>query len=714
MLNCPGLVLLKNYLLNRVGAVKALVLENPHSGQGQAECDNESKQLRKMLFMYVAIDHMETFGLQVDVKTEYPVVENLSRKFNYYGYLTLFPVGSFCAGDMVYLGPFVPPHEGMLNGMHDLALILTITGGFTAALLFGYATQRLGLSPIVGYLLAGIVVGPHTPGFIADQKLAEQFAEIGVILLMFGVGLQFHFKELLDVRRVAVPGAVCQSVVATLLGCLLARGLGWSWSAGIVFGLAISVASTVVLLRVLADNNELHTPAGHIAVGWLVVEDIFTVFILVMLPLFFGAAKAGAASIPAAVGLSLAKIVLLVALIFIAGGRIIPWLLDHVAATRSRELFTLTVLVLALGIAVGSAELFGVSMALGAFLAGMVVRQSEFSLRAATEALPMRDAFAVLFFVSVGMLFNPAQLLESPGLVAATLAIILLGKPLAALVIVLFLGYAPHVALSVAVALAQIGEFSFILATVGRELGILGQAGFNTLVAAAIISIGLNPLLYRMVRRLEPRARRSRFWRFLGAGSRLTAPLGPAEEHPVPASRDRAVVVGYGPTGRTVARLLTENGIDPVIVELNIETVRGLRAAGFAAVYGDASHRETLREAGADDAAALILSSAGMHGSEEVIRVARELNPGIRVIARATYLRDIPALRRAGADAAFSGEGEVALNMTELILRKLGATPEQVDRERERVRFELSGGQKSMDPLSSRVNGGGGANGTAS
>ena len=588
--------------------------------------------------------------------------------------------------------------------MHELHLILTVTGGLTTALLLGYATRRLGLSPIVGYLLAGIAVGPHTPGFIADLKTAEQLAEIGIILLMFGVGLQFHFRELLSVWRVALPGAVCQSAAATLLGCLVARGAGWSWPAGLVFGLAISVASTVVLLRVLADNNHLHTPAGHIAVGWLVVEDIFTVFLLVMLPMLFGSGIAGNGNLPAALGLSLLKIVLLVALIFLVGGRLIPWLLGKVAHTRSRELFTLTVLVLALGIAVGSAQLFGVSMALGAFLAGMVVRQSEFSLRAASEALPMRHAFAVLFFVSVGMLFNPAHLVEAPGLVAVTLAIILLGKPIVALVIVLALGYAPHVALAVAVALAQVGEFSFILASVGRGLGILGESAADTVVAAAIVSISLNPLLYRLIGAAETRAKKSRLWRMLEA---RTGPVGHGDSAgasvQAPVSRDRAVVVGHGPSGRTVARLLHENGITPVIVELNLETVRQLRAEGFPAVYGDATRGETLKEAEVEGAVALILTSAGMEGSEEVIRLARELNPDLRVIARVNYLREIPALRRVGADAVFSGEGEVALSMTELIMRQLGATAEQIDQEREQMRSELSDDSVAMDPLAAML-----------
>ena len=574
-----------------------------------------------------------------------------------------------------------------------------------AALILGYITQRLGMSPIVGYLLAGIAVGPHTPGFVADHDTAEQFAEIGVILLMFGVGLQFHFKELLAVRRVAIPGAVCQSAVATLLGCLIARQLGWTWSAGIVFGLAISVASTVVLIRVLADNNHLHTPAGHIAVGWLVVEDIFTVFMVVLLPMIFGAGSLESGSLVAALGLSLVKIILLTTFAFLVGGRVIPWLLHQVAATRSRELFTLTVLVLALGIAIGSAQMFGVSMALGAFLAGRGVRQSDFSLRAASDALPMRDAFAVLFFVSVGMLFNPAQLLQEPLLIAGTLAIIMLGKPLAALAIVLLLGYLPRVALSVAVALAQIGEFSFILATAGRNLGVLGESGANALVAAAIISISLNPLLYRLIEPLDSRYKQSRLWRMFqsrakqSAGQQVCGTLDTIQS-----SQDRAVVVGYGPTGSTVARMLRENGIEPVIIELNLENLRKLRADGFSCAHGDALHRDTLKGAGVENAVALILSSAGMHGSEEVIRQAREMNRDIRIIARANYLRDIPALKRAGADEIFSGEGEIALNMTERILSHLGATPEQIDRERERIRSELFGDLLPLDSFVSATN----------
>jgi CPA2 family monovalent cation:H+ antiporter-2 len=588
--------------------------------------------------------------------------------------------------------------------MHNnLDLILTLTGGLAAALAFGYLTHRLGLSPIVGYLLAGVAVGPNTPGFVANRELAEQLAEVGVILLMFGVGLHFHLEELLAVRRIAVPGAVGQSLVATGLGAWAAWAFGWGWAAGIVYGLALAVASTVVLVRVLADHNDLHTPTGHIAVGWLVVEDLFTVVVLVLLPALFGARQAEPGPLPLTLGLAALKIGVLVALIFVAGGRLIPWLLGRVAATRSRELFTLTILVVALGIAVGSAKLFGVSMALGAFLAGMVVGRSDFSLRAASEALPMRDAFAVLFFVSVGMLFNPRDLLEAPGVVAATLVVILLGKPLAALGIVLVLGYPVRVAVAVAVALAQIGEFSFILAALGKDLGILTDRATNTLVAAAIVSISLNPLLYRLIDPLEAWAsRRPRLRRWLTARAHpRTSPASAPSSDRAPQldPLHRAVVVGYGPVGRTLTRLLRANDLEPTVIELNLETVQRLREEGVATVYGDASHRETLKSAGVDRAASLILSASGIRGGEEVIRLARELNPKVRVLVRSAYLRETPALRRAGADSVFSGEGEVALAMTESLLRELGATPEQIDRERERLRADLLGSPPSAESI---------------
>jgi CPA2 family monovalent cation:H+ antiporter-2 len=568
--------------------------------------------------------------------------------------------------------------------MHEYDLILTLTGGLAAALVLGYITQRIGLSPIVGYLLAGTIVGPHTPGFVADASLAEQLAEIGVILLMFGVGLQFHLDELLAVKGVAIPGAVAQSLVATVLGALLARSVGWDSPAGLIFGMALSVASTVVLIRVLADNNDLHTQAGHIAVGWLVVEDLFTVLALVMLPALFGNSD-GDTPLWMAFALTAVKVSALVAFTAVVGTRVIPRMLDYVERTRSRELFTLTVLVMALGIAVGSSLVFSVSMALGAFLAGMVVGRSEYSLRAASEALPMRDAFAVLFFVSVGMLLDPRALWEEPGLVTGALIVVLVG-----IAFVWLLKYPFKTALTVAIALAQIGEFSFILATLGRELGVLPPAATIVLVAASIASIVLNPLLYRLI---EPADRwvaaRPRL-RALLDRSPATIDAGASDRRRLLNPRHRAVVIGYGPTGRSVVDLLRDNEIEPTVVELNMDNVRALRERGIDAVYGDATRPETLEAAGVPTSGSLILGSAGMANSTEVIREARVLNPDVRVLARASYLRDVPALKDAGADSVYSGEGEVALAFVEDILENLGATPEQIERERARAHRELT------------------------
>jgi CPA2 family monovalent cation:H+ antiporter-2 len=571
--------------------------------------------------------------------------------------------------------------------MHGLDLLLTLSGGLVAALICGYLTQRLGLSPIVGYLAAGVLIGPYTPGFVADVTLAQELAEIGVILLMFGVGLQLHLEDLLAVRRVAVPGALVQSGVATVLGALVTRIiLGEAWTAALVFGVALAVASTVVLIRVLADNRDLHTPAGHIAVGWLVVEDLFTVVILVILPAIVGGGSASE-GLAGALAITALKVTGLVGFTFVVGTRIIPWLLDRIAATGSRELFTLAVLAIALGIAVGSALGFGVSMALGAFLAGLVVGRSDYSLRAASDALPMRDAFAVLFFVSVGMLFDPWYLLEEPALVAATLGVVLVGKPVAALAVVLALRYPVRTALTVSVALAQIGEFSFILAALAIDLGLLPARAMSTVVAVAIISIVLNPILYRWIAPLEAWVvERPRLGR-LGPGRQAPVALTPP---PDPDHAHRAIVVGFGPTGRTLTRLLSENGIEPTVIELNLETVRALREQGVSAVYGDACHRSTLETAGVHRARNLLLT-ADLDSSEQVIRLAGEMNDRIYVLARTSHLRDVEALKRAGAHGVFSGEGEVALAMTETMLRRLGATPDQIDRERERVHRELKG-----------------------
>jgi len=567
---------------------------------------------------------------------------------------------------------------------HDIDLILTLTGGLTAALALGFVTQRLKMSPLVGYLLAGILVGPFTPGYVANKHLADQLAEIGVILLMFGVGLQFHVKELLAVRAVAVPGALVQIAAATSLGALVGRWAGWSWAAAVVFGLAISVASTVVLTRVLSDNRELHTPSGHLAVGWLVLEDVFTVLVLVLLPALVGpAAGSDLGGVALALGLAVLKLGALLAFTIVVGRRAIPALLGFVARTGSRELFTLTVLVLALGIAVGSAMLFGASMALGAFLGGMVVGQSDFSSRAASEALPMRDAFAVLFFVSVGMLLDPAALAANWRLAAGTLAVVLIGKPLAALAVVLLLRRPARTAVAVAVALAQIGEFSFILAALGRQLGVLPDEAAQVLVVTAIVSITLNPPLFgarghlaRWAGKLAPRRRNE------------NEDVGGAAEGAPGEGADRAIVVGYGPVGRTLTRLLRENGIEPTVVELNLDTVKALRAEGVRAIYGDATQREILEQAGVGAARSLLFTSGGEPG-DGVIQQAKAANPEMFVLARAAYLREGAALGQAGADQVVAGEGEVALAMAEHLLTRLGATPEQVERERDRVRREI-------------------------
>ena len=564
--------------------------------------------------------------------------------------------------------------------MHSIDLILTLAGGLAAATLFGLATQRIGLSPIVGYLVAGMLVGPHTPGFVADQHMAEQLAEVGIILLMFGVGLQFHIEELIAVWRVAVPGAVAQSAVATVLGIGVGMLFGWPWTTGAVFGIGLAVASTVVLIRVLSDHRDLHTRAGHIAVGWLVVEDLFTVLVLVMMPALFGAEASGA-TVGVSLAFALVKVAILTGLVLLGGRRLVPWLLTRVATTQSRELFTLTVLALALGISVVSAQFFGVSMALGAFLAGLVVGRSEFSVRAASEALPMRDAFAVLFFVSVGMLLDPSFVVREPLLLLAALGVVVVGKPLVAFVLVILWRYPVGVALRIAVALAQIGEFSFIVASLGDQLGLINPDVRQTLIAAAIVSIAINPLLYRAIGPVERRLTRR-------TASRKTEIEPAAVGEPDPAHR--AVVIGYGPVGRTVARLLSDNGIAPTVVDLNIETVQALHHQGLGAVYGDASRPETLIAAGIRGAGSVILSVAGLPTAGEIIRESRHLSPRILILARTVYLRDIQALKDAGADQVFSGEGEVALTFTETILGRLGATAEQIDRERARVHNELS------------------------
>ncbi len=541
--------------------------------------------------------------------------------------------------------------------LHNVDLILTLAGGLSAALVLGFITQKLRMSPIVGYLLAGIIVGPYSPGFVADADTASQCAEIGIILLMFGVGLHFHLKDLLAVQRIVLPGAAAQIGAATLLGMVVSHGFGWSWAAGAVFGMAISVASTVVLTRVLSDNKALHTTTGHVALGWLVVEDLFTILLLVLLPAIVGGNEQSE-SVWHVLAVTTLKLGALVVFALVVGQRIIPKLLAYVARTGTRDLFTLSVLVLALGVAVGAANFFGASMALGAFLSGMVVGQSEFSSQAAAEALPMRDAFAVLFFVSVGMLFNPASLISDWPLI--------FGKPL-------------RMALSVAVALAQIGEFSFILAAMGVSFGVLPKEASSAIIVTAIVSITLNPLLYRRIN---------------GAAHWLESkgiglPRLDENELSHPEGAQRIIVVGYGPVGKQLTGILRDNNLDVVVVEMNIDTVRQVSALGEKIIYGDATQREVLLHAGAEEAEGLIISSSSAPAGE-IVEVARAINPNLRILVHTTYLRVAENLKSEGVSAVFSGEREVAVAMTEHLMRDFGATDEQIDRERRKLRERMA------------------------
>jgi CPA2 family monovalent cation:H+ antiporter-2 len=584
--------------------------------------------------------------------------------------------------------------------MHDFPLITTIAAAFTTAWVLGLITQRLRLSPIVGYLLAGIVIGPHTPGFVGDVHLASQLAEVGVILLMFGVGLHFHLEDLLKVRNVAIPGAVGQSLVATLLGVAVAMAFGWTIKAGLVLGIAMSVASTVVLLRVLMDNRKLDTPAGHVAVGWLIVEDVLTVIVLVLIPALgspagqAGATEAHGAAPPGlltSLAFALLKLGTLVFLLLVVGPRVIPWVMVRVSRLRSRELFTLTVLVMAVAVAAGSQYLFGASMALGAFLAGMVVGRSPVSQQAAADALPLRDAFAVLFFASVGMLFDPRFLLQQPLMVAAGLAIVLVGKPLAALIIVALIGYPARTGLVVALGLAQIGEFSFILSEVARSNGLMNDAGHNVLVATALVSITLNPILFRSIDRLESLLKAwPALWRLMNrgtlrrerdmnehAGQALEAGTGPL-----------AVIVGYGPVGRTVDGILRDGGVETVVVDLNMNTVQALKRDGRAALFGDAFNVEVMHQA-LPRATHLIITLPHSANRNPLIAAAKLINPAIKVFVRARYIAEKEELTQVGADGAVFEEAEAAVALSRLVLFDRGADPETVRRESTRIRQQF-------------------------
>ncbi len=571
--------------------------------------------------------------------------------------------------------------------------LITLAVALAVAFALGFAVQRMGISPIVGYLLAGILVGPHTPGFVADQKFATDVAEIGVVLLMFGVGMHFSLKDLWQVRRIAIPGAIIQSAVTTLAGMFACRLFGWGWSAGLVLGLAISVASTVVMSRALQDAKLLDTPHGHAAIGWTIVEDIFTVVVLVVLPVFAVETPNGQSPVLRALGATgwaMAKVGILTALVFVVGGRIVPWLMLQVAKTRSTELFTLAVLALALGFAAASTYFFGVSLALGAFLGGIVVGQSRLNLQAAADILPMRDAFAVLFFVSVGMLFDPRFVIENPGLVAAILALVLLGKSIVAFLVVMVLRYSVRTAITVAICLSQVGEFTFILGEAAKALGIMPGEGYSALVAAALLSISLNPFLARSIEPLEHwLRRRPRLWSLLNRPSEKHAQEISAPPQPESQTTE-ALVVGYGPVGRTVARILKDFGITPIVLELNADTVSNLVASGERAIYGDASRREILEAAGIKKAKYLIVTVPELKGRIPIVATARLLSSEVRIIARARYINERAMLGELGTDAVCYEEAEAAVALAATMLTEMGARPEAITAEIGRVRAELA------------------------
>ncbi len=565
---------------------------------------------------------------------------------------------------------------------HAVPLITTLAAAFALALALGYAAALLKLPALVGYLVAGIVIGPATPGFVADVQIAGQLAEIGVMLLMFGVGLHFSLSDLMAVRRIAVPGAVLQIVAATAMGGAAALAWGWSLGGALVFGLALSVASTVVLLKALEARGALETGNGRIAVGWLVVEDLAMVLVLVLLPPLAGlgggnsGADGGAQAAGPALWLALGKTLLAVAvfivLMLVVGRRLFPWILWRVTRTGSRELFTLSVVAAAVSIAYAAAKLFGVSFALGAFFAGMVLRESQFSQRAAEETLPLRDAFAVLFFVSVGMLFEPRVLLDSPLQVLLVVAIIVVGKSVAAAALVLLLRYPLNTALAVSASLAQIGEFSFILASLGMSLGLLPQQGQSLILAGALISIALNPLLFAALGPVQ---------RWLRERSQLARDLekrdDPLAELPVSTDRkylaNQVVIVGYGRVGRGIAEALLAAGVPFVVAEENRELVEQLRAQGQAAVFGNAAEPATLVQAHIADARLLVVATPETLQVRKMVETARALNPRIEVVVRSHNQAEAALLEREGMAKVFVGESELARAMTAHVLTRAGA-----------------------------------------
>jgi CPA2 family monovalent cation:H+ antiporter-2 len=560
---------------------------------------------------------------------------------------------------------------------HQSDLIALIAVGFVLALGFGFLAAKLRMPPLVGYLIAGIAIGPFTPGFVADAGLASQLAEIGVILLMFGVGLHFSIGTLLKVRNIALPGAVVQIAVATTIGWGLARLWNWSTAAGIVLGLALSVASTVVLLRALEQRNELDTEQGRIAVGWLIVEDLAMVLALVFLPALAHTGEGtGESSLIASLGLTTLKVAMFVALMMVGGRRVVPWLLGQVARTGSRELFTLAVLAIALGIAYGSAVLFDVSFALGAFFAGVMLAESDLSYQAAENSLPLQDAFAVMFFVSVGMLFDPAVILRQPLDLLGVMFVILVGKSLAAFAIVLAFGYAVRTALTISASLAQIGEFSFILAGLGVGLGLLPPEGRDLILAGALLSITLNPFAFATI---APIARwvneRPKLLAFLTRKDGKLSTLPPGQQ--VSRLRDHAVIVGYGRVGSVVGHGLQAQGLEYVVIEMSRRVVDQLREDKITAVYGDATAHGVLDLARIEHARLLVIASPDGFHARRILELARAKNPKIATIVRTHSSSELNYLIRQGVDRAVMGELELALEMTDYALRSLGVSEER-------------------------------------
>ncbi|CAN7542621.1 Kef family K(+) transporter [Bosea sp. LjRoot9] len=559
--------------------------------------------------------------------------------------------------------------------MHPGPLIAILVAGLCLAFIFGALAQKLRFSPLVGYLLAGVAVGPFTPGFVADQGLANELAEIGVILLMFGVGLHFSLKDLLSVKTIAVPGALVQIAVATLLGLGLALSLGWGWVAGLVFGLALSVASTVVLLRALQERRLVQTEKGKIAVGWLIVEDLAMVLALVLIPTIADALNGARPGTPVplsgqfdlglwgVLGLTLAKVVAFIAFMLIVGRRVIPWVLHWVAHTGSRELFRLAVLALALGVAFMAASLFGVSFALGAFFAGMILNESPLSQRAAEESLPLRDAFAVLFFVSVGMLFDPGILLRAPLPLLATLAIILFGKSLAAWLIVRAFGRSNAVALTISASLAQIGEFSFILAGLGVSLAILPEQGRDLILAGAILSILLNPVLFAIIERFTMEASPAK----PKPSAAKPEPEPEPERDIVPTTlSDHMVVVGYGRVGALLGAGLVAHGETLLVIEEQPEAVAAAKDQGAAVLIGNAADPDVLAAAGLARARRLFVAIPESFEAGQVCEQARRDNPELPIIARAHSDAAVEHLTRCGASLTIMGEAEIARAMLAL------------------------------------------------